>query len=366
MPPSFLSLLEHQDDFPPLFLAPMAGYTNAAMRCVSSHQGALCTYTEMTNGHGLILEKEKTWHLLETLPDEGPVVAHLYGSEPDIMGEAAAKVEACGRFVAIDLNAGCPVHKVTAGGAGSALVHHPDLVYEILHSMVSATALPVTIKTRLGPRPDQIAIFELLDAARRAGAAALTIHGRFTSERHSGPVHLDLMAEVRQRSKIPIIANGGITSSTTAWETLRRTGCDALMIARGAIGNPWIFSDIRKEWRGMDEPPFVPKFPGLGRSRRGLREIRDAFYFHWEHEKKFVTDVRTKYQLPATAITPEEAMVSTFRCHLFRYLRGLQGSGHLRRHLSDFKTEKEILKAVDDCLENEAGFRAEHLAFYTE
>jgi len=140
-------------------------------------------------------------------------VAHLYGNHPDVMGEATAKVAETGRFVGIDLNAGCPVHKVMGSGAGAALIKTPELFHDILAAMVKATQLPVTVKTRLGPAPDKIAAFELLAAAESAGAKAITIHGRFTSQRHSGAVHHDLLAEVKQRARIPVIINGGIYSS---------------------------------------------------------------------------------------------------------------------------------------------------------
>ncbi|MBP5321650.1 MAG: tRNA-dihydrouridine synthase family protein [Kiritimatiellae bacterium] len=354
----FLSRLKGRaDGCPALLLAPMAGYTDAAMRAVCSGFGVACTYTEMTNGYGLMREEEKTWHLLETSEGEGPVAAHLYGQDPAVMAEAARMVGETGRFVAVDLNAGCPVHKVTASGAGAALIHTPERVYEILHAMVRATDLPVTLKTRLGPSPDRVAVFELLDAAERAGAKAITVHARFTSKRHSGDPDLAILAEVKRRATIPVIANGGIFSRTTAWRTWHETGCDALMIARAAIGNPWLFTDILDSWNS-DAPPEEHRVPGEGRCRRDLGAIRQTLYRHLAEEKALLLRIREKYQLPTTALTPEEALAATFRCHLFRYLHGLQGSGHLRRHLHELKSEADIRAAVEACLENEAGFRA--------
>ena len=353
----FSSLTERGGAYPLLLLAPMAGYTDAAMRAVCSSFGIAWTYTEMTNGYGLARGEEKTWHLLETAEDEGPVMAHLYGQDPEVMGMAAGLVGETGRFIGIDLNAGCPVHKVTASGAGAALIRDPERVYAVLSAMVRATQLPVTLKTRLGPSPDRVAIFELLDAAERAGARAITVHARFTSQRHSGDPHLDILAEVKRRARIPVIANGGIYSRTTAWRTFQETGCDALMVARAAIGNPWVFGDIVQSFQA-GEPPREVHVPGSGRSHRDLDAIRQTLYRHLEAEKRLLARVREKYHLPESALTPEEALVTTFRCHLFRYLHGLQGSGHLRRHLLDLRSEADIRSAVEACLENEAGFRA--------
>ncbi len=350
---------------PPVALAPMAGYTDAAMRKVCSERGAAWSYTEMTNGYGLLREEEKTWHLLETFEDEREVVAHLYGNHPDVMGEATAKVAETGRFFGIDLNAGCPVHKVMGCGAGAALIKTPELFHDILAAMVKATQLPVTVKTRLGPAPDKIAAFELLAAAEAAGAKAVTIHGRFTSQRHSGAVHFDLLAEVKQRAQIPVIINGGIYSPNTAWDAWQATGCDGIMVARAAIGNPWIFSEINRGLSG-DSAPVPEAPPGQGRSRRGLDLIRAGIMEHLALERELIVRIRDKYQLPESHATPDEALAAAFRLHMFRYLHGLQGSGHLRRHLMDIQSESDIITAVTACLDNEAEFRRNHPAFITQ
>jgi tRNA-dihydrouridine synthase B len=346
-----------EDSRPLLFLAPMAGYTNAPMRRISHQHGASLTYTEMTCDRGLLNASEKTWHLLETLRDEGPVVAHLYGSEPGILAEAAAKVEATGRFVAIDLNAGCPVRKITSCGAGAALIKDPQRIHDILAAMRKAVKrLPITLKTRLGPAPDTIAIFDILAAAESAGATALALHGRFTSQGHAGPVDLPLLAAVKARAKIPVIGNGGIHSKHCAWTMLRETRVDALMIARAAIGNPWIFSDIRNALLADAAPP--PYNPTGIRPRRELAEIHRILEEHLEAELAFLTTLKKKYGLPRDDGAVEENLVTTFRCHLFRYLHGLKGASYLRRRLHELRTLPEIREAVNACLEREAAYRA--------
>lgn len=358
MPNPLHTLFGLPDDGNPLiFLAPMAGYTNAPMRRMSNHHGAVLTYTEMTCDRGLLNASEKTWYLLETLPDEGPVVAHLYGCEPDSLAEAAAKVEETGRFAAIDLNAGCPVHKITSCGCGAALIKNPQLIHDILAAMKKAVKrIPITLKTRLGPSPDKIAIFDILAAAEAAGASALALHGRFTSQGHAGPVNLPLMAEVKQRAKIPIIGNGGICSKHCAWTMLHETRVDALMIARAAIGNPWIFEDIRMALKDDVEP--LPYNPTGIRPRRELDEINRILNEHLKSEQAFLNMLKKKYGVPRDAAAIEENLVTTFRCHLFRYLHGLKGSSYIRGRLHELQTLPAIREAVKTCLEREAAYRA--------
>lgn len=341
---------------PLLFLAPMAGYTNAPMRRICFRHGAVLSYTEMTNDVGLLHASDKTWHLLETFPEEGPVVAHLYGSDPHSLADAAARVERSGRFVAVDLNAGCPVRKITSNGAGAALIKDPQRIYDILSAMRGAIKLPLTIKTRLGPHPARVAIFDILQAAESAGADALTLHGRFTSQGHGGDVHLDIMAEVKRRAKIPIIGNGGVCSPHDAWRMLQATGADAIMVARAAIGNPWIFEDIRAALIHGEEPPAHKKTEG--RSQRDLNEVREALEAHMAAEMEFEDRLRERYGIPRNADDAEETMAATFRCHLFRYLHGLKGSSYVRGRLHELHSLSDIRTAVASCLEREAAYRA--------
>ena len=339
---------------PPLVLAPMAGYTNAAMRRICRQHGAALTYTEMTNDLGLLHASDKTWHLLETFDDEGPVVAHLYGSDPGSLAEAAARVEQAGGFAGIDLNAGCPVHKVTSNGAGAALVETPQRIHDILAAMRQAVRLPLTVKTRLGPRPGTVNIFEILDAAESAGVDALTLHARYTSQGHGGEPHLDLLAEVKRRAKIPVVGNGGVFSPRDARHMIRETGVDAVMIARAAIGNPWLFEETRD---ALNVPDISPAPPRSGmRPRRDLSVIREALESHMAAELELIERIRQRYNLPRGA--DEETLATTFRCHLFRYLHGLKGSSYVRGRLHELHTLTDIRAAVAGCLEREAAYRA--------
>ena len=351
----------------PVFLAPMAGFTNAAMRRVCHRFGAALTYTEMVNAAGLLHDSEKTWHLLETLPGEGPVVAHLFGADPQELGAATARVAALGRFVAIDLNAGCPMRKITCSGAGAALMKQPELIGRIVAAMTAATTLPVTVKTRLGLQPDQVVVLEILRAVEEAGGAALTVHGRFATQEHSGEVHLDLLAEVKRASHIPVIGNGGIRDTAQAQQMIRETGVDAVMIAQGAIGNPWLFHQIAatltssphshlshfmKCESGASTPPTPLPV-------RDLCEIRATLEEHLSGELELQRQIHANYRRPSHALPPELAAAATFRCHLFRYLHGLRGSSYVRGQLNTLRTIAAIRQALDGCFASEAQARAE-------
>ncbi len=321
-----------------LLLAPMAGFTNAPMRMVAREFGAWRTFTEMVSAEGLKYRSQGTFALLESLPEERDCVAHLYGADPESLGAAAEEVSALGRFVGLDLNAGCPVPHVTKCGAGSALIGKPKLIEAIVRSMVKRTDLPVTVKTRLGPHPQDVAVFDTLAAVEAGGGAALSVHARFTSQGHSGFANLDLLAEVKQRAGIPVFGNGGVLTAADV-ARMRATGVDGVMVARGAFGNPWIFCG--------------------GGERPALEEVRRVLVRHVELERAFRERLLEKGLLPAGALDVEDGCVAAFRCHLFRYLKGLHGVTALRSRLNEYRSLDEVMAAVERCLEQERVFRLE-------
>lgn len=326
----------------PLYLAPMASLTNPPMRKIALFHGADRVYTEMVNANGIVYESEKTLHLLETLPGEAPVYAHLYGSDPAVFAEAARRVEAMERFTGIDINAGCPVRRITAHGAGSALIKEPKKIGAIVKAITGAVKLPVTVKTRLGPHPGDIRIFDILKEVEDAGAAELAVHARFTSQEHSGGVNLDLLRQVKEAAGIPIIGNGGIRTHADATTMLSESGVDALMIARGALGNPWIFTELHTP----PPPPWM---------KRPLSEIRRALEAHLAFELAHREAIQPR--LPPDSLPPEEAVVVAFRCHIFRYLQGLKGVSRLRAHLFEYRTLNDLISALNTCFERETRFR---------
>lgn len=332
-------------------LAPMAGFTSAPMRIMSLRFGATAVYTEMAGVEGLVHEKtDETWQLLETLPEEhGHVYAQLYGSDPEHFARAAERVAATGRFIGIDINAGCPVPKVTVGGAGSALMREPDKIGEIVKATRSASGLPVSVKTRIGFCQEEQTVFRVLDAVQAAGGSELTLHGRYKPQGHAGEVHFDIVSEVRKKSSIPIIGNGGIRDAGQAAEFLERTGVDGIMIGQAAIGHPWVFQEVT-EGRSFE--------PSAGHaSYLSLDEIRKQLFTHLELEHSFAKHICEKFPLSAPLYSPEDVAVIRFRMHIFRYVAGLRGSSYMRGRMATLMTLDDCRRAVEGCLECERRFR---------
>ena len=309
-------------------LAPIAGFTNAAFRLMASRGGADMTYTEMVSAAGLAHGSSPTRHLLEVLPGEGPVACQLFGAKPDELAFAAREVSALGRFVEINLNAGCPVPRIVKEGAGSALVKKPGLVHDLLAAMVAETSLPVTLKTRPGPRPDKVLMAELLDAAERAGAKGVTLHARFTSQNHGGEVHLDLLAELVRRAKIPVTGNGGVKDVATA-RAMAATGVAAVMVGRAALSDPQIFAVLK----GDDSADMPSRNP----HRLFKEHLAALIALHAQIAARFSAD-----HLPSLDVWTTGAA----RTHLFRYFAGRRGAGELRRRLQAVRTLSDLEQLV--------------------
>ncbi len=332
---------------PPLLLAPMAGYTNAATRRLARRHGASLTFTEMVNAAGLARGAAKIWQLLASLEGDEPVAAHLYGNDPATFAEAARRVAATGRFVALDINAGCPAPKIARCGAGVLLMDNPALLGRIVAAMRAVTDLPVTVKTRLGRHPGEVAIFDVLAAVEAAGAAALTVHARYASQGHVGEVDLKLLAEVKRRSRIPVIGNGGLTDGAAVRRMLAATAVDAVMIGHAAIGNPWIFQAAAAAMMpAAAAPPRVP-----------LAELRQVLFEHLDSERLLLQSMAADYPFSGCRLPPERAAIVSFRLHLFRYLRGLQGASWARGQLHQIQTLDDVHRVVDGCLQREAAYR---------
>ena len=242
-----------------LMLAPMAGYTDRAMRLVCKGLGAEYTVTEMVSAKATTFGDKKTFELARILPDEGSVAVQIFGSEPEIMAAAAARLSHPTegvRPVAIDINMGCPVNKIFSNGEGSALMASPELIERIVSAVSGATDLPVTVKMRLGISRDRINATECADAAVRGGAAAICMHGRTRADMYGGRADREALARVRESvGSVPFIANGDITSAAEALDMLNITKADGLAIGRGAVGNPFVFAEIIA---AMDEKRYTP------------------------------------------------------------------------------------------------------------
>lgn len=299
----------------PFLLAPLAGITDAPMRRICSMQGAAMVYSEMISAKGLWYRDKNTERLLYMYEDEGPVALQLFGSEPEIMSFAAAKLEER-RNVILDVNMGCPVPKVVKNGEGSALLKNPELAGRIIEAMVKETGKPVTAKIRMGWDESSVNAVEVAKILEQAGASAVAVHGRTREQYYTGKADWDIIREVKQAVDIPVIGNGDIFSGRDALDMIEKTGCDFVMIARGALGNPWIFAEAKALWEGK-EPPKVP----------------DA------DEKR---EMLEKHFCDLLELKGEYAAVREMRKHTGWYLKGMPGAAAMRREINQITDAQEL------------------------
>ncbi len=311
-----------------LVLAPLADFTDAPFRKMCFDFGADMAYTEMVSAAALAHGHAATRILLESLPGEGPLGCQIFGANPSDVANAA-KIVSLPQFCEINLNAGCPMDKVTRSGAGAKLAESPEKVYELLVAIKENTSLPITLKTRLGPNPHKTTVFELVDAAYRAGCSGVTVHARWTSQLHGGDTHLDLLAEAVRRSPIPVTGNGSIRTRNDL-QAMLATGIDAVMIGRAAIAEPEIFSLLRGKRK---EPPSMERARRLFTSHMGY-----LIDFH----AKLVAHL-TGCRIPEL----NQFVALKARTHLSRYFAGTPGAAAIRASFNTAKTIADILAILD-------------------
>ena len=320
----------------PVLLAPMAGYTDGAFRSLCLDQGCGGVVTEMVNAYGLTIGHVRTGHYLDTWGEERPIGAQIYGSDPAVMAAAAAKIAALKRFDFLDINAGCPMPKIRNRGDGAGLMRDPAKMAEITRQVKAAVAgaLPVTVKTRIGWDADSVNVLETTAGVEAAGADAVCIHGRVASVRHAGPADWNLIAEVKRARKVPVIGNGGVRVAADVFRMFKETGVDGIMVGRVALGNPWLFRDIRDLAEGR-EP-----------SRPSVEEVRLAIHEHLRREMDLMAR-RGKRELK---LGVELTACLVLRAHLVRYLRGFRGIRTLAVHLEERQDRETLLNRVDEVL----------------
>ena len=308
-----------------LALAPMAGFSDYAMRRISFEWGAEYSVTEMISAKATVYGDKKTLRLARITKKEAPTALQIFGSEPAVMGEAAAILSKSGEGdalpVAIDINMGCPVHKIYSNGEGSALMKNPDQIYDITKAAVTYAELPVTVKLRLGIDSEHINALECAIAAEEAGASALTVHGRTRAQLYSGKADMSEVRRVCEGVRIPVFANGDISSAEDAVRVLSETGADGVMIGRGAIGNPFIFAEIKARLSGAE---FLQ--PTL--AMRKTAALTQLGY--------------------AVSEKGEAVAVREARGQLSRYFHSFRGSAELRAKINKAESALEIEKILNE------------------
>jgi len=322
---------------PPIALAPMAGYTNAAFRTICHDFGCGFFFTEVINAAGITHGSKRTLFMLETLAGETPLAGHMYGCDPSIMAEAARTIEDTGRFQFIDINCGCPVRKIVAKGCGVALMSNPSLLGRIVASVKKAVALPVTVKTRIGISEDSHNVVDIAKAVEEAGGDAIHIHARYASKQHSGPADWDALGEVKSSCRIPVVGNGGINAAADVPRMLEHTGVDGVMIGRAAIGNPWIFQDAATLMKG-NKPE----------GRHSVEEHREVIQSHVDTIVRLKE--REQHFRKRGRLVPDEGAAVLFRPVLLKYMTGFRGTSSLRRSLNSMLSSEQIMAAVDEVL----------------
>lgn len=302
----------------PLVLAPMAGATNPPFRKLCREFGAGLVVTEMVSARGIVADDPRTWALVDIQPDEHLVAVQLFGSDPDELAEAARRVEAVGAD-AVDVNMGCPMKKVTRTGRGAALLRDPAQVEAIARAMSRAVSIPMTAKIRAGwEDANAVDVGRALEAG---GAAAVTIHGRTRDAMYSDHVDLDVIAALKRAVSIPVIGNGDVRDEESCARMFGRTGCDAVMVARGCLGRPWLFAELRAALEGS-------RVEEIGWARR--REIVHR------HLALYVDSFG------------ERVACLEFRKHALWYFRDTAGHPVLRSRLAGLVSLDAIRAAIDE------------------
>ncbi len=303
-----------------LIMAPMAGISTLPFRVMVKRLGAGMVTTEMVSAAGLTLGKEKTLRYLRTHPSERPLAVQIFGSKPDIMARAAQIAVEAGAAL-VDVNMGCPVKKVTKTGAGAALLRQPRRVEEIVTRVRLACRVPLTVKIRTGWSPAEPVALDLAHIIEDCGADAITVHARFASQGFSGNADWNLIGEVKARLKIPVIGNGDIMKAPLALSMKEQTGCDGVMIGRGAVGNPWIFKQILCLARGLPQPE-----PGLSERKALIME-------HFRMLSETMGEVHA---------------ARAMRGLLLRYTKGLPHSSRFRGKITQIADLESLANVLDN------------------
>lgn len=309
------------------FLAPMAGVADRAFREICVQWGAAYTVSEMVSAKALTMHDKKSMQLMEMSPAEHPRAIQLFGNEPQVMAEAAAACMAFSPDI-IDINMGCPAPKIAQNGSGSALMKDPVLAGRIVSAVSRAVPVPVTVKIRKGWDDTCLTALDVALAAQENGAAAVTLHGRTRKEMYSGHADWEIIRTVKQALSIPVIGNGDVRDEQSAAQMLEQTGCDAVMIGRGALGNPFVFARINaylNECRVLGDVSVSQKMVTM------LEQIQKAIDYKGEY------------------VAMREA-----RHHAAYYTKGLRGGAAYRRQISQLEHFEQLQELAFEIVKENA------------
>ena len=309
----------------PIIMAPMAGITNVAYRRLVKEFGAGLVVSEMVSDKALCYGNQKTIDMLVVGEDEHPMSMQIFGGEVETMVKAAKFVEEHSDCDIIDINMGCPVPKVAIKSqAGAALLKNPEKIYEIVSAVVKSVNVPVTVKIRSGWDNNSINAVEVAKIVEKAGASAICVHGRTRSQGYSGTVNLDIIKAVKESVDIPVIGNGDIKDIESAKRMFSYTGCDAIMIGRGVLGNPWLIKELVTYFDNgtiIDKPSYKEKI--------------DMCFHHMDYLMK---------------IKPEKVAVLEMRSHIAWYLKGMNGSQEVKNAIFRVTNREDIEKILNNYL----------------
>ena len=299
----------------PVVAAPMAGVSNAAFRLLAREAGAGLVCSEMLSAKGLVYNPERNRPLVKFYPEERPISMQIFGADPSFMVRAARHLQDLGADI-IDINMGCPVAKVVKSGEGCALMREPQRAGEIIAAVVQAVSLPVTVKIRKGWKAEEANAVEVARLARERGVSAVTVHGRTREQFYGGKADWGVIRQVAEAVDIPVIGSGDIFHPRDALAMFRETGCSAVMVGRGALGNPWIFQQIRAL---LEEGKELPPPPGEERAAVALRHL------------ELLVDLKG-----------EKTGVREMRKHAAWYVKGAPGAASARQELLRASTREEM------------------------
>nr|WP_032523111.1 tRNA dihydrouridine synthase DusB [Clostridioides difficile] len=308
-----------------VFLSPMAGVTDLPFRLICKEQGCGLLYTEMINGKALCYDDENTKKMLKIEEEEHPVAVQIFGSEPEFMGRAAEIMNDYSNEI-LDINMGCPAPKVVKNGDGSALMKNPKLAEEVLRAVVKNSKKPVTLKIRKGWDDNSVNAVEIAKIAEDCGISALAIHGRTREQFYTGKADWDIIAEIKKNLSIPVIGNGDVFTIEDSINMLDKTGCDAIMIGRGAQGNPWIFKRINHY---MNTGEILPEPTLNEKISTAIKHLKLAVEEHGEY-----------------------VAVREMRKHIAWYLKGLRNSAKLRDEINKIEDYQEVVSKLEYYMED--------------